>query len=333
MLTTFEGNSANAVWIKAYRHIRTNGQHQPGRGGATREILHATLSISDPRQRWILSRAPAINPAFAIAEVVWMINGRNDRKFLSYWNKSLSQFVGRTLQLHGAYGHRLIHHFGFNQLLRASQILAAAPHSRQLVLQIWDPISDFPLKSGKERSRDIPCNVLSMLKVRDQKLEWMQIMRSNDLFRGLPYNLVQFTSMQEIIAGWLGIRMGTFNQVSDSLHVYETAFNDIRIADRRVPANSDSLALPRDQSKKVFSTLGRFIDRLITGTHKHELISHIRNPDLPIGYQNLKLVLAAEHSRKKRWPDLSEDAIARCTNPALTLAWRNWQLRASKPQQ
>ena len=46
-------------------------------------------------------------------------------------------------------------------------------------------------------------------------------MRSNDIFRGLPYNFVQFTSMQEILAGWLKINVGSYNHVSDSLHIYE----------------------------------------------------------------------------------------------------------------
>ena len=61
-----------------------------------------------------------------------------------------------------------------------------------------------------------------MLKVRDGALEWTQILRSNDVFRGLPYNFVQFTMMQEIMAGWLNLRVGSYNQLSDSLHIYDS---------------------------------------------------------------------------------------------------------------
>jgi len=57
--------------------------------------------------------------------------------------------------------------------------------------------------------------------IRRGKLEWLQVMRSNDAVWGLPYNFIQFTSLQEILAGWLGVPIGSYNHVSDSLHVYE----------------------------------------------------------------------------------------------------------------
>ncbi len=47
-------------------------------------------------------------------------------------------------------------------------------------------------------------------------------MRSNDHFRGLPHNLIQFTTVQEVLAGWLGISLGSYHHYSDSLHVYES---------------------------------------------------------------------------------------------------------------
>jgi len=76
--------------------------------------------------------------------------------------------------------------------------------------------TDFPDEEGRPASQDILCNVLSMLKIRDGRLEWTQVMRSNDLFRGVPYNFVQFTVLQEVIAGWLGLEVGAYDHVSDS---------------------------------------------------------------------------------------------------------------------
>src|SRR5438046_1128004 len=37
---------------------------QASRAGRTRELLHALIFIRDPRQRWMASRRPALNPAF-----------------------------------------------------------------------------------------------------------------------------------------------------------------------------------------------------------------------------------------------------------------------------
>src|SRR5439155_956769 len=173
--------------------------------------LHAALSIRDSRQRWVASRFPPLNPPFAIAEVIWIICGRQDSKFLNYFNPKLPNFAGTGPTYYGAYGFRLREHFGVDQLERAYRALHSNKDSRQVVLQIWDPRMDLPTESGEPRAPDVPCNLTAILKVRGGRLEWTQVMRSNDLFRGLPHNIVQFTSLQEVIAGWLGLEPGTYN--------------------------------------------------------------------------------------------------------------------------
>ena len=82
-------------------------------------------------------------------------------------------------------------------------------------------ILDFPSDNGLPVADDIPCNICSMLKVRNGRLEWSQIMRSNDIFLGLPHNFVQFMTLQEVLAGWIGIEPGTYTHFADSLHLYE----------------------------------------------------------------------------------------------------------------
>lgn len=96
LFQTIDGRTADEVWRKAvnlFRDERLYHQHR-SRAGLTRDIGHVALSISDPRQRWVISREPALNPAFAIAEVVWILNGRNDAEFLNFFNRQLSAFAG-----------------------------------------------------------------------------------------------------------------------------------------------------------------------------------------------------------------------------------------------
>ena len=227
MISVFNGSSADNVWMQLAREFQRPGvaRVQGSQKGETKEILHVAISISDPKQRWVMSRRPALNPAFALAEVVWIMNGRRDLAFLNFWNTKYQDFVGPGPELHGAYGYRLRRHLGRDQLERAYQVLDHNSDTRQVVLQIWDSRIDMPKPDGTPVSKDVPCNVISMLKVRDGKLEWSQIIRSNDLFLGLPHNLVQFTSLQEIVAGWLNIECGTYNQISDSMHIYERPLN------------------------------------------------------------------------------------------------------------
>ena len=78
MISAFQGQSADNVWQQAAEGFRRSdgARSQNSRGGSTREILHVAISIADPRQRWVVSREPPLNIAFALAEVVWIMTGR-----------------------------------------------------------------------------------------------------------------------------------------------------------------------------------------------------------------------------------------------------------------
>src|SRR5215216_3434661 len=243
----FEGRTADEAWSRAATAFLVEGeaQEQASRAGPTREILHAAFAIRNPLERWVLARRPTINPAFAIAETVWILAGRDDSALPNHWNPELPKYTGPGERYHGAYGHRLRRRFGLDQLERAYIAHKNNPDSRQVVLQNWDPKIDLPDEEGRPAAQDVPCNVLSMLKVRKGRLEWAQVMRSNDLFRGVPYNFVQFTVLQEVMAGWLSLEVGAYDHVSDSLHVYEGDFEALKGFDTRVQAapNTHSLRL------------------------------------------------------------------------------------------
>ena len=89
--------------------------------------------------------------AFALAEVVWIMRGRNDSAFLNYFNRQLPLRAGHGATYNGAYGQRLRAAFGFDQLERAYLALRHNPNSRQVVLQIWNPQRDLPDQTGRAR--------------------------------------------------------------------------------------------------------------------------------------------------------------------------------------
>lgn len=326
MMHHFDGTTASEVWQQAATAFCAWDVAQYGQHGVARELLHVTMSLSDPRQRWVNVRTPPINPAFAIAEVIWILNGRRDAAFLTFWNRQLPCYAGETPTFRGAYGHRLRSHFDIDQLERAFHILLHVPESRQVVLQIWDACIDLPDEQGQATDRDIPCNVVAMLKVRNGRLEWMQIIRSNDIYRGLPYNLIQFTSLQEIMAGWLGAEVGSYNQMSDSLHLYQTDEQVMQIDQTiSVPHNTDSLALPKAESEMVLQAMARVIERMIEpDVTANDLSRLILQTQLPPAYRNLLSVLGAEAARRHGWQDRIPDIIGVCTNYLLMHAWERW---------
>jgi thymidylate synthase len=266
-----------------------------------------------------------MSPAFAIAEVVWILTASNDLPFLQYWAPVFAKYSDDGKILHGAYGRRLRVHHGMDQLQRAYDTLRQLPDSRQVVLQIWDAKADIPRLNGSPASKDVPCNVQSLLKLRDGKLEWMQIIRSNDMFLGVPHNFVQFTSLQEIVAGWLGVPLGSYNQISDSLHVYDKHRSAVAASvDVQAAENRDSLAVPKEESEQLFQELRRRGDELISADLTKAQIYQIAKWSAPDSFRNLLLILIAESSRRRKWNDEAATASSEISNPVLRQLWERW---------
>jgi thymidylate synthase len=331
-MQVFEGASANRVWIKAVDFFKSQARaRQSSRVGDTYEVIPAALEITNPQDRWVFSREPALSVAFALVEVIGIVNARRDSHYLNYFNPTLPRYAGKGPTFHGAYGYRLRSNFQFDQLKRAVDVLVSSPSSRQVVLQIWDAQLDMPHSDGRPRAEDIPCNVCSMLKVRNGKLCWTQVMRSNDLFRGSPYNFVQFTTLQEIISGWLDLALGPYVHVSDSLHIYvrdaDKAFAYSQQSDSR---NTDSLRLPYEQSQHCWGELNRCVDELSQPTTVRDIEGIAVSGNLPTAYLNMLKIIAADAAIRVGAPDLAVELGSKCQNPVLKLCWERWYTRTQR---
>lgn len=334
MITTISGISADTVWQNAVECFN-NGKDvyiQSSRSGSTEELLHVGLTIENPRQRWVVSRYPAINPAFALAEVAWIMNGSREAKILNHWNPILPKFAGDGEYYHGAYGYRLRTLFGFDQLEKAYNILCNNPDTRQVVLQIWNAENDLPHNDGSPAATDIPCNVCSILKIRESKLEWLQIIRSNDLFLGVPHNFVQFTYLQEIIAGWLNLEVGSYNQISDSLHIYENDRNNIdQYQPINAEVNTDLLYKAKSESDSLFCETFRRMRIMATeNVSRKDFFEAAVLETSETAYQNMLCVIASDSARRKGWKDMVEELMSRCTNPSLKQVWERWSNRVEE---
>lgn len=261
-----------------------------------------------------------------MAEVIWIMTGRNDSAFLNYFNRQLPRFAGRGETYHGAYGYRLRRHLGVDQLDRAYNALRNKPASRQVVLQIWDSRIDLPKNTGRESAADIPCNVVSLLKVRGGKLEWMQIMRSNDVMLGLPYNFIQFTMLQEIMAGWLGLRLGSYVHVIDSLHVYERDLTGGILRQAIKPAtNVDRIGLPKAESEKAFRELAARTEKVIDHSFTaKQLLRSLKDSWLSRPYRNILAVISAHGARRRGDLSNAKEILSLCSNSVYQQLCRNW---------
>lgn len=319
------GKTANEVWKKAANKLMAEKNTLGGRTGDFYEILHTFITIENPMQKWIYDRIPPISIGYALAELVWIMNGEDRADVINAWNPSLPNFAGNGKLYHGAYGKRIRSHFGFDQLEKACSALQNVPQSRQVVIQIYDTKVDFPMENGQPRNEDIPCNICSLLKIRDEKLEWTQIMRSNDILLGMPYNFVQFTSLQEILAGWLGLGVGSYNHYSDSLHLYSRDMNKIGIGHELEIENHDSLSLPQKESEKIFKEIYERMKSLSKSTVSEKEIYVLSNLDsMYMEYNNIMLIIAAYIAHKRYNVDLVRELVKNCTNSTYVSMWNRW---------
>lgn len=241
---TDEGKGVNQVYADMIWTIMSEGAEigTDWHGAAdkapsiTKELHPATVIITNPRRKLVTSRV--INVTFALAEVLWILEGRNDVQMLRFYNSNIGNFSDNGETFNAAYGQRMRVHFGHDQIDDVIRTLKADPNSRQATIVISSPKRDRGWEADprgsynwdtpvlRHETKDRACNVLAHLMIRDGKLDWMQIIRSNDAVWGTPYNWMQWMHMQEYIASCLGIAPGQYYHVVDSLHIYEHHFDE-----------------------------------------------------------------------------------------------------------
>ena len=169
-----------------------------------------------PTERVLTIKERDANPFFHFFEALWMLNGNQDVEWVSKFNSNIATYSDDGIKFHAAYGHRWRNHFGIDQIMCIINMLRTDSDTRQAVLQIWDAKVDL-----NTDSKDIPCNDIVFFKVRNDALHMTVCCRSNDAIWGCyGTNAVHFSMLQEVIAAEVGVNVGHYRQVSDSLHIY-----------------------------------------------------------------------------------------------------------------
>jgi thymidylate synthase len=207
-------SSANELYAAVCRQVLEHGRRVAPRGMPTMEVLGASLVLTNPRRRLVhLPPARMINPAFAVAEAVWILSGSNE-PWIFRFNRALTWYADDGV-LQGAYGPRIRRwREQVDQLDHVRRLLIRDPDSRQAVIQVYDPAKD------TRGYRDVPCTVSYRFFLRDGRLQMHTTMRSNDVWLGLPYDLFTATLLHELMAGWLEVELGSYHHHVDSLHLY-----------------------------------------------------------------------------------------------------------------
>jgi thymidylate synthase len=207
----------------AYSEVQMKAPHfstwEDTRNGRARVFNDpVTLIHTHPNRRVLFDPVRDANPFFHYMEALWMLSGSNAVEFPSRFAKNLRNYSDDGRIFHGAYGHRWMHRFGFDQVDEIISMLQREPTTRRAVLSMWDPSSDLG-----EDSLDLPCNTHIYFRTHpDARLDMTVCNRSNDLVWGmLGANIVHFSILQEYIAHAANLRMGRLIQFTNNLHIYE----------------------------------------------------------------------------------------------------------------
>ena len=240
--------------VNAYLLSEECGPWAPSRDGNVKEMLDVKTHIHNPYRRCVGGYGRNINVFFLLAEAMWIALGRKDVDWLVLFNKQMAKYSDDGKSFHAPYGYRIRHwgnrsedEFvgdnyqaakGYDQLSDAVRLFSENPNTRQVVISIWNPSLDLGFKT-----KDIPCNDIVMMKIREGRLITTIANRSNDLHLGLPTNIFQFSFLSEVIAGVLGVKLGTQTHNSQSLHVYDWNKSAFTMRDRFVRGGSDEPTL------------------------------------------------------------------------------------------
>lgn len=208
MLTSFNRHASfSTAYAKVLSDLFHEGEVASPRGLVTRELLHYSFLLTNPRARTLNVRKASTS--YCIAEALWYLLGNNDAAWIGhyagFWLK-IQTPAGKSTSAYGFKWH--------GQLPRILDELRSSVSSRRAVVNILTP-QDYG------NLLDVPCTIALHYFVRNGKLHAQTYMRSCDIVWGLPYDVFSFTTFQEILALELGLELGNYVHTATSLHLYE----------------------------------------------------------------------------------------------------------------
>lgn len=212
------GRNVNVLFPNALWAMKACGIEEQSRNGKVKVMPSpCLLTTYEPTERVLFCKGRKENPIFHFAECLWMMAGRRNVSWIKQFNPRMREYAEASGLLHGAYGWRWRHHFRIDQIKEVARMLRRDPTTRRAVIQIWDAVSDLNIAA-----KDLPCNTHIYFRARGAHLDMTVCNRSNDLVWGaLGSNIVHFSFLHELIAHEAELIVGTMNQFTNNLHIYE----------------------------------------------------------------------------------------------------------------
>lgn len=204
----FEAYDFNTLYRRALTELARVEPNASPRGQRTAEIVGASVLLGDARRCLLTWKERKLNYHFAVAEWWWIATGRRDVASIAPFCSEIARFSDDGADFFGAYGPPWT-----QQVDYVVAKLRADPDSRQALLTIW--------RQNPPETKDVPCTVAMQYLNRNSQLHAIVTMRSSDAWLGLPYDVFNFSMLLSLVAGELGLDVGSLQINAGSFHLYE----------------------------------------------------------------------------------------------------------------
>lgn len=267
VFTTFNVKKGQCVpFLDIFYYIHKNGRHTVNRKGqGLYEMRNVTLVLDPEASTYCLGRYPS--QEYLEKELDFYASGSRQLedavKMSKFWSKCSDD--GKTINSN--YGFLLFHDenkHGFTQFEHAINCLRNNPDSKKAVMTLYS-------KEHAYISNDNPCTLIINLYIQGDALNMQVIMRSNDLWYGLPYDLpffrvVHYTALAMLKRTYPNLELGYHIHQALNLHFYEWAFDKFRDCEKRCDNERLNVAQPLvscPQAAIQRLTIGAFVQRFI----------------------------------------------------------------------
>lgn len=186
------------------------------------ELVNANLQLTNPTKNTMCNCIRKMPLRYAIGELLWYNSCNPTWKAIYPYSKFWKGISDNGSTVNSNYGWCIRNKYGFDQWEMVKKLLQSNTNSRQAIIHIKEArnLVDNPTK-------DLNCTIALQFLLRNNKLDLIVTMRSNDIWLGLPYDLFNFTCMQIQMAMELGVDIGTYYHNAGSLHIYKEDVNKL----------------------------------------------------------------------------------------------------------
>lgn len=203
------------MWIDVVSRLVHSASSVDSRNGTTREIIGYSGVLLAPDRNFLVNKRRALDPCYASAELLWYLSRSNKVDMLLPYAPQYHKFADDG-EAYGAYGHRIAFNVdGYDLIWEAIRKLKKHGETRQSIVSLWRP------DDLMARKADIPCTICWQLLLRNNALDMVVYMRSNDVWLGMPYDVYCNTCIQTMIADYLDVSVGRYFHFVGSMHLYE----------------------------------------------------------------------------------------------------------------